>query len=259
MRNRLLQLLADNRRAFVPMQQRILAAEGDANEATVYLYDAIVGDRVTAEWWGGVCPQDFVPAFRAIKADVIHLRINSPGGDVFGSEAMCQALREHSATVVAHIEGLCASAATNVACAADEVVISSGSKYMIHKAWTLALGNADDMRAMAEVLDKCDESMIAEYVRRTGNDTSRVVDWCTAETWFSAQEAIDAGFADRLAETAKQSTSARAQWNLRAYLHAPSDAQASATPPAEPEMDPYAEHRARQQQRLQLKRALPVV
>jgi ATP-dependent Clp protease, protease subunit len=260
MRNRLLQLLTDNRRGYVPMAQRIVlpqAASADGNEATVYLYDTIVSDRVTAEWWGGVCPQDFVPAFRAINADVIHLRINSPGGDVFGSEAMCQALRDHPAHVIAHVEGLCASAATNVACAADEVVMSPASKYMIHKAWSIAIGNADDMRALAAVLDKCDATMIAEYVRRSGNDTQKVTDWCAAETWFNAQETVDAGFADSIAQPAKTEAQAQARaWNLRAYLHAPKDL-AGPDEPATPEPD-TTEHRERQQQRLQLMRRLQI-
>ena len=248
MRNRLLQLLADNRRQYVPMPERIVtaAAQDGSREATIYLYDAIVPDRATAEWWGGVCPQDFVPAVRALDVDTLHLRINSPGGDVFGSEAMCQALRDTRAHVVAHIEGLAASAATSVACAADEVIISAGSKYMIHQAWCLALGNADDLRATAELLDKCDADMIADYVRRSGNDTARVTEWVKAETWFNAQEAIDAGFADSLAVSDKaDSKKARAgTWNLRAYGHAP--VPDAFNPEPEPKPEPTAADLARE-------------
>jgi ATP-dependent Clp protease protease subunit len=245
MRNRLLQLLSDNRRGYVPMQQRIVAAADGANEATVYLYDAIVADRITAEWWGGVCPQDFVPAMRALNVATIHLRINSPGGDAFAVEAMCQALRDSTAHVVAHIEGLAASSATVLACAADEVVISANSKYMIHQSWCMAMGNAGDMRAMASLLDKCDATMIAEYVRRTGNDTAKVAEWCDAETWFTGQEAVDAGFADRLSEeAAKPSAQARGAWNLRAYSHAPQDLPEDAVE-ADPRFDAAAAaHRA---------------
>lgn len=261
MRNRLIQLLSDNRRPYVPMSQRIVApaGAGGGNEATVYLYDAIVGDRLTAEWWGGVCPQDFVPAFAAIQADVIHLRVNSPGGDVFAAEAICQALREHSATVVAHIEGLAASAATAVCCAADEVVITPASKYMIHKTWTYALGNADDMRATAQLLDVCDSSLIEEYVRRTGNEAAQVEAWCAAETWFTAAQAIEHKFADRLAEAAggtaaSASASAAARWNLRAYTRTPAELMQTSAPAPAPADPPAAtpDHRARQQQRLRM-------
>lgn len=251
MRHRLIQLLSDNRRPYLPMAQRVVGA--DTAEATVYLYDAIVGDRLTAEWWGGVCPQDFVPAVAAIQADVIHLRVNSPGGDIFACEAMCQVLREHSAKVVAHVEGLAASAATVLCCAADEVVITPASQYMIHKGWTFAMGNADELSKLVDLLRSTDDSMVAEYVRRTGNDAEQVAAWCAAETWFNGQQAVDAHFADSLTEPASgKGTQASARWNLRAYGHPPADfVQTPAPAPAAPAAA-TADHRDRQQQRMRV-------
>ena len=117
------------------------------DEATVYIYDAIGS-------WFGIDPKDFVPAFNAISAKTIHLRINSPGGSVFDAEAMRTAIVDHPAHVIAHIDGLAASAATTIALAADEVEMSSGSMFMIHNAWSCAIGNARDMRAEAHLLDK---------------------------------------------------------------------------------------------------------
>lgn len=229
--NRLIQLLSDNRRPYAPMGQRI-AQKAGASEATVYLYDAIVSDRVSAEWFGGVCPQDFVPAFRAIEADTIHLRVNSPGGDVFGAEPMCKAIRDHGARVVAHVEGLAASAATVVTSACDEVLITPNSKYMIHESWSLAWGNKRDLRSLADVLDKCDASMYDAYARFTGNDLVRIAAWCEAETWFSAAEAVQHGFATALddagAPKAQAPAKPQAAWRLEAYEHAPADVQASA-------------------------------
>lgn len=255
-RNRLIQLLSENRRPYQPMAQRI-AQESGSGEATVYLYDAIVADRLTAEWWGGVCPQDFVPALRAIDAETIHLRVNSPGGDVFGAEAICQALREHSAKVIAHIEGLAASAATVVTCACDEVLITANSKFMIHESWTLGWGNKRDMRALADVLEKCDDTMYGEYVRFTGNDRERVSGWCEAETWFTGAEAVEHGFAHALANAAGASPKAAAAWRLNAYLHTPADMQTSA-PPADPPAA-SADERQRINQRLRVARLLAPV
>jgi ATP-dependent Clp protease, protease subunit len=266
--NRLLQLLSDNRRSFVPIEQRISAvteAATGGTEATVYLYDAIVGDRVTAEWWGGVCPQDFVPAVRALQVDTLHLRINSPGGDVFATESMCEALRDSSAHVVARIEGLCASAATTIACAADEVIISAASQYMIHQAWTMGMGNADDFDHLSALLRSCDASMIADYARRTGNTTEQLVAWCKAETWFNAQQAVDAKFADSIAVSAKAAvaadTPAAAAWNLQAFLCKPpagaSKTQADADAAAAAQAD-QAIARARQQQRVRALTAHPI-
>lgn len=258
MRNRLLQLLNENRRAFEPIQAKIQAKDG---EASIYLYDPIVGDRITAEWWGGICPQDFVPAVRALEADKITLYTNCPGGDVFAAEAMCQALREHSAHVVMQIEGYAASAATSLACACDEVVATSASKYMIHKTWTFAMGNDDEMLAVVDLLRNCDTSMYEAYEKRTGQTRDQIVEWCKAETWFNAADAVKFGFIDRVLETATGSAAsapaaaAQRTWNLSAYANAPKPVQTSALAPPTPDQPIHyisADHRDRQLQRLQM-------
>lgn len=239
---KLLQLLSENRRQFTPIEARIVAKD---QAASIYLYDPIVGDRATAEWWGGVCPQDFVPAVRALDVDEITLYTNCPGGDVFAAEAMCQALREHRAKVTMQIEGYAASAATALACACDVVTMTPASKYMIHNTWTMAMGNADDFLAIVDLLRKCDGSMYDEYTRRSGNTLEQIQAWCAAETWFTADDAVANGFADSI--VAKPSASARAasRWNLSAYANAPAA-------PDEPAADPSVseDHRARQQQRI---------
>lgn len=253
----LLQLLNENRRPFAPIESRIVAKD---KTATIYLYDPIVGDRATAEWWGGVCPQDFVPAVRALDANEITIYTNCPGGDVFAAEAMCQALREHPAKVTMQIEGYAASAATAIACACDEVVMTAASKYMIHKTWTFAMGNDDDMMAAVELLRKCDQTMYDEYVRRTGNTLEQVSAWCAAETWFTAEDAVKFGFADSViaAPTTVATARAHQKWNLSAYKNAPATAEepapAPAPAPATPSPAPSAseDHRARQQQRLSM-------
>lgn len=254
-RLKLLQLLNDNRRPFTPVEARIVA-RGD--DAAIYLYDPIVNDRLTAEWWGGICPQDFVPAVRSVKADRITIYTNCPGGDVFAAEAMCQALREHPAKITMQIEGYAASAATSIACACDEVVATKGSKYMIHQTWTLAMGNADDMDAVADLLRKCDNTMYDEYAAKTGQDRDRIEAWCKAETWFTAGQAQEHGFIDTVLDTDRASAKAQARnWNLSAYANAPQPAErpspASAADPAAAEPN-FAtdDHRARQQQRLSM-------
>jgi len=223
----LAKLLADNRAA--PMRRFEVKAEASSDAVDVFLYDAIVDDRATAEFWGGVAPETFVKALAEIKAGTINLRINSPGGSVFGARAIEQALREHPARVVAHVDGLAASAATFVAMAADEIVMNKGALFMVHKAWTIAFGNSDDLLATADLLDKIDGTLVQTYADRTGQKADKVAEWMAAETWFTAQEAVDAGFADRIAETAPKAQTAA--WNLTAYGRAP-------------QMAPAAEHTA---------------
>jgi len=252
--NRLFQLLADNRRPFTPIEQRLHAAADGGDTTTLYFYDPIVGDRVMAEWWGGICPQDFVPALAAIKTPKIDLRVNCPGGDIFAAEAMCQALREHPATITAHIEGVAASAATSITCACDEVLITPSSKFMIHESWSFAIGNKRDMQAMHDLLASCDDSMLAEYQRRTGQDLAQLVAWVEAETWFKAEDAVKYGFADAIKEPAKKAASAEGAaapqaWDLSAYLARPVQTHAPAPPPAPP-AQATEDHRARQAQRL---------
>ena len=218
----LLKLLADNRgRGFV-------RAEKSAEEATVYLYDAIVAD----DYWGGVSAIGLIKELVALDAPVIHLRINSPGGDVFAARAIEQAIREHPSKIVAHIDGYAASAASYLALAADEVRIAQGGFFMIHKAWTVAFGNADELMDTAALLEKVDESLVKTYADRTGQDAEKIRDWMRAETWFSADEAVEYGFADQVADA---SPKAKADWNLEAYANAPRQpASAPATAPAPP-------------------------
>lgn len=192
-------------------------AETTADSATVYLYDVIVSDR----YWGGIDPMTFIKELLAIDAPVIHLRINSPGGDVFAARAMEQAIREHSSQIIAHIDGYAASAASYLALAADEVQIAPGGFFMIHKSWTVAFGNSNDLTDTANLLDKIDESMVNTYVAETGQDAQQIRDWMAAETWFTADEAVQYGFADSIAQGADKSASNLISWDLSAYGKAP--------------------------------------
>lgn len=258
MPNRLLKLLADNRQ--VPIRRFEVRAEADGDEAEIFLYEPIVDDELEAEWWGGVAPESFVKALRQIDASTIHLRINSPGGSVPAARAIEQALREHKARVVVHIDGLAASAATFVAMAGDEIVMAKGALFMIHKAWTIAWGNADDLMQTAALLEKIDGTLVETYAERTEQPPQTIADWMAAETWFTAQEALDAGFVDRIANAEAESEAQASAWNLSAYAKAPAAVQTPAPP--EPSAQPQAaaeEHRDRQRQRLRaLRVAAPI-
>ncbi len=248
MASRLNKLLADNRKA-AARKFEVLAKQG-SDEAEIFLYDAIVSSQEEADWYGGVAPEAFVKAVRGIDAGTIHLRINSPGGSVFAARAMEQALREHKARIVVHIDGIAASAATFIAMAGDEIVMNKGAMFMIHKAWTWTAGNADDLAKEAGLLAKIDGTLAQTYADRTGKDVETINGWMADETWFTADEAVEYGFADKLAET-----EARAEWNLSAYAHAPAMPAARRDDPV-PDPDPETtlsdDHRARQMQRVQI-------
>lgn len=254
MRNRLIQLLASNRqvtdRAF--LVRPVAKAENAPSEAEVLLYDVIVDSELEAEWWGGVAAEPFVKAIRALDVEVIHLRINSPGGSVFAARAMETALREHKAKVVVHIDALAASAASFLAMAGDEIVMAKGAMMMIHKAWTVAWGNSDDLVKTAGLLDKIDGTLVETYAVRAKLSAEEIAQAMSEETWYTAQEAIDAGLADRVAESEPKASAA---WDLSAFNRAPA---ADRKPAPQTSVEPASassDHRARQQQRL---RALQV-
>jgi ATP-dependent protease ClpP protease subunit len=246
MPNHLIKLLASNKDRPAKLPQSRIEAAADGSETTIYVYDSIVADEITAQWWGGVSAETLVPEIRNIKSGTIHLRINSPGGDVFAAQAISQAIRDTKAKVVAHIDGYAASAATVIATAADEVEISDGGFYMIHNAWTFAVGNSSDMKATAALLDKVDGTLAAQYAKKSGMPLDEVKAAMDAETWYTADEAVKAGLVDRIAPGAKVD----AKWDMSAYARAPKPA-----PEAKDEQDgaeevATEEHRARQQQRL---------
>lgn len=133
----------------------------------------------------------------------ITVRINSPGGSVTDALAIYNNLRSYPGTVTAHVDGLAASAATVVMLAADEIVMAGHSLLMVHNPWTVAMGDAGEMRKTAAVLDKAAEGMVALYAERTGKGAEEIASIMEAETWYSAEEAVTAGFAHRV-ETSAQ-------------------------------------------------------
>jgi ATP-dependent Clp protease protease subunit len=189
-------------------------AEGDE----LWLYDAIAGSQEEADWLGGVAPAAFIAALRATSGPVT-LRINSPGGSVFGAQAMIVAMREHGQPITARIDSLAASAASVIAVEASAVEMAPGAKMMIHKAWGMEVGNADDMMATAALLEKIDGDLAASYAARANGDAEAFLDMMRAETWFTADEAVAAGLADRVITENKQRPAAR--WDLAAFAKAP--------------------------------------
>lgn len=213
---KLLQLFMDNQE-----RPRDFHVKAEGDEAEIYLYDAIGA-------WFGVSAEDFVRELRGLDVATIHLRLNSPGGDVFDGRAMATALSQVKAKTICHIEGLAASAATYVAAACDEIEIADGGFYMVHEAWTLTLGNKRDHEKQIGLLSKVDDSILNDYAKRTGAERQKLIDWMEAETWFTAAEAKEHGFVDRIIETERKAN--RASWNLAAYQNTPAALKDAPTP-----------------------------
>jgi ATP-dependent Clp protease protease subunit len=93
--------------------------------------------------------------------------------------------------------------------AGDKIIIPINAMMMIHKCWTIALGNAAEMRKIADDLDKIDESIVAAYIAKTGLEEADIIELMEDETWMTAQDAIDYGFADEIEESKQVAASLR--------------------------------------------------
>ena len=159
-------------------------------EAEITIFDSI--------GVGGIQADEFVTDLNAIRSNNIMLRVNSSGGDVFDSFTIFNAIRRHKSTITAFVDGVAASAASFIIQAADKIVMSPHSQLMIHDAHGLALGPADEMRKMGEILDKSSDNIAAVYANRTGETVAIWRERMKNETWFSDSEAVAFGLADSI-------------------------------------------------------------
>jgi ATP-dependent Clp protease, protease subunit len=201
----------NKRSAFRRSQPSLRVALAEA-EAEIVLYDEI-------SWWG-ITAEMFKRELSAIASPTINLRINSPGGDVFDSLAIYNMVREHPARVITHIDGLAASMASVVALAGDEVRMADNAFFMVHDPWSVVIGNATDLRKEADLLDKVGGSLALAYQEKTGADPEQIAAWMKAETWFTAAEAVEAGFVDQISGAAKDSEPA-ALFDLSVFANLP--------------------------------------
>lgn len=169
----------------------------------------LYGEISETSWWGDeVTPAQFDKELQALGVvNELHVRVHSPGGDVFAASAIYTMLRRHSARVVMHVDGLAASAATIVLMAGDTIIMPINAMLMIHNPWTVAMGNAGDLRQSADALDAVKASMMAAYAEKTGLPSEELAAIMDAETWYTAEEAVAQGFADELEDMVRVATS----------------------------------------------------
>ncbi len=209
----------------------ILVPQSEGTVAELYLYDPI--DSWGGSW--GVSAKEFAVALALLPEDTteIRLHINSPGGEVWDAMAIVNQLRRHDARVVAVVDGIAASAASVIAATADECVMGLGAQLMIHDAWNIAIGDEAAMLAEAARLNKDSNSIAAIYAAKAGG---KAEDWralMRETTWYTAQEAVNAGLADRTTDDVPTDAKAvLATQNARAFLSLQQHAAAAALPAA---------------------------
>jgi ATP-dependent Clp protease protease subunit len=146
--------------------------------------------------------KQFAEALKALPAGTkeIHLRVNSPGGSVFDGMAIFENLKsqktKHNRKIIAYVDGVAASIASVIIQAADEIIIGDGGMVMIHKPMVGAQGNVSELERMIVILDKIEEQMITIYAKKTGMSRNELSVSLANETWYTSDEAIEAGLAD---------------------------------------------------------------
>ena len=193
-------------REFFHLAHSVRMSAEDAELAEVMLYGEIVQDY--GKWYketfpNDKCASDFDKEIKAVKdkgAKRMMLRINSPGGIVFEAVAMRSILVNAGFDeITIRIEGLCASAATILATIPTaHVQIAEGSEFMIHNPWTIAWGFAEDLEHEAEHLRNMEKTIRGFYATKSGQEDEQLKAWMDAETWMSAEEAVERGFCDEL-------------------------------------------------------------
>lgn len=154
--------------------------------------------------WGGpwgVSALEFLETLDELPDSVeeIRLHINSPGGEVWEALAILNSLRAHESKLVAVVDGIAASCASFIACAADETIMAPNTQLMIHDAWGLCIGNAADMKSTGDLLDQISDNIASIYADKSGGTTAAWRAVMLDEGWYTAQEAVDAGLADSVA------------------------------------------------------------
>lgn len=169
-------------------------------------------------FWG-VRAKDFRSRLRDAGDSDILLRINSPGGDVFDGIAIYNDLLAHKGKVRVEVTGLAASIASIIAMAGNERAVADNAMVMIHNAWTIALGNKNDFRETADLLDKIDENLARTYASATGQGIKSIKKMMDDESWFNGNEAVENGFATEL--LGASDLDAQAKFDLSVFENVP--------------------------------------
>jgi ATP-dependent protease ClpP protease subunit len=203
----------------------------------MWLYDVIDSDG-----WFGVTASDVVMALGMAGGEDVVVHVNSPGGMATEGLAIYNTFKNYTGKVTMRVEGMAASAASIVILAGNEVVVEPASLVMIHDAWGATVGPADDHLAQADVLNKLSDVMAVVYSEESGG-TQTPAYWRTQMkanngdgTWYTGQEAVDAGLADTLNVNSTSADEAVAKWDPRTlFAKAPTRVAASAAGTKKPE------------------------
>lgn len=192
----------------------------DSKTADIFIY----GDIVSSQWYEedttALSFKNDLDAAGDVSA--INLYINSPGGNVFEGVAIYNMLKRHKAKINVHVDALAASIASVIAMAGDTVSMPENAMLMIHNPWTFAIGNAAELRKIADDLDRIGQSVKQTYLQKAGGKLTdeKLQEMLDAETWLSADEAYAYGLCDVVLEASQVAASISDEW-LDRYKNVP--------------------------------------
>ena len=170
--------------------------KNDDKNAELMLY----GDIAESFWGDTISAKEVTEYLADLDVENINVYINSNGGVVDTAIAINNALRRHKAKVTVNIDGIAASAATLITCAGDTVRMPKNALFMIHNPSTIAMGDSEEMRKQADVLEKYKNSITETYLQKVNIDKEKLSELMDNESWLSAEEALKYGFIDEIIE-----------------------------------------------------------
>jgi ATP-dependent protease ClpP protease subunit len=225
-------LLADGYRG----ERRVRAAatkpatSTSSGRAEIWMYGVIDSE----EWWGDeITPTWVVQALQEVGPSDVLIHLNSPGGSVFAGISIFNTIKNHPGDVEIHVDGVAASAASVVMLGSNRTVIEPNAYVMIHDAWDMCVGNAGEMHAHADLLDRTSDNLASMYARRAPGMSA--AEWravMITEKWYIGDEAVQAGLVDTVNDAGPVTDEVSARFNLSVYAHAPgTPAPAPVVPP----------------------------
>jgi len=169
-------------------------------EADIMIYDEI------GLW--GITAKDFAKDLKALgDVKILNVSLNSPGGSVIDGNAIYNSLVNHPARVNISIDSVALSMGSVIAMAGDFIFMAENALFMIHNPWGMAMGDSDEIRKTADVMDKMKSTLIKAYQRKTGKSSDELSELMDNETWYDADEALEAGFVDEVTASVEMAAS----------------------------------------------------
>lgn len=145
------------------------------------------------------CPKQVTDALTQAKGGKVDVYINSGGGDIFAGTEIYGALEAYPGEVLIHVVGSACSAASVIACAGKSDIVRTGM-FMYHNVSGGARGDYRAMDKCSDILKAANKAMCAAYVHKTGKSEDELLKDMDAETWLTAEQAVEKGFIDKIAE-----------------------------------------------------------